>query len=483
MLTVLIALVVMVVGLVWLIRSERYGLKDLLILLFFMYPLLFFGRFSVTSAFMFLGRPYLGLVNFLAVWIVVFLVVAMVSGYRSSMRFGAVGCTLGLFAVLGVLSAITNDFSPEGFGSALQSMVGWGIPLLAAWCVFRTVPTTLQASEKLQQSFVLTYGLLNGGIIIASALFTTQLSALFGWERVWGTRTYGFVRGWSPMGSGISSGIFVVAAYLLCLQRVLRGRRTVFFSIVAGVCVLAILLTMARSVAVVFLLAHLLLLRGLIVRYFRKAMIAGILALVIATPGMIYMFTQYSFKRVMMVTHDLDFRIRSLQAALQMSLDSPALGHGPGLLYPWPHFPPALYSRAEIRPTGALHGMVSAREPHNVYMLVLSEHGFVGLICLGVGYCLLLKRLRYVRKLSMSVPDTRPICSVFWTMALLMGLFSLTWSSFLLYPKVALPTWILMFLALHYAASLEDEVAWTNEYAAYQSQLDNVSTEYTLAGS
>lgn len=36
MLTVLIALVVMVVGLVWLIRSERYGLKDLLILLFFM---------------------------------------------------------------------------------------------------------------------------------------------------------------------------------------------------------------------------------------------------------------------------------------------------------------------------------------------------------------------------------------------------------------------------------------------------------------
>lgn len=454
LLLVVFTLALLLTSVIVLVVRLRYNTRHLLVLLFLAWPAVFLGRWNQSFYFFLLGRPYLGYEILTLGWIVLFAVLMLLRPGRMPLRVRGVMWTLAGVCVLGVLSGLLNSPSSMGLGYPLQAQVRWLLPLIAAWLAVKAVPEDLESSRLLRTSFVLVYGLAVPAVVIFSALFVDQLRAIFGWEQRFAEGEAGFVRGWSPLGSPISTGIVLVAAYALCLGQMLRKRSVLFHGVAAGICAIAVLLTLSRSVVIALVLLHLFVFRRQLLRNPGRVLAAVVVLAVLTLPAVMFLSQRYSFGRLAN-TGEYQLRLNSALASLEIFAESPIWGQGPGLLYSDVRVPPLLASSSGGPIVVGSH--FSAREPHNMYLLFLVEYGFLGFALLVAMILFFAARLRRARWAAEQLPEEQPMSEALRSMIWVLALFGLTWSSMFIYPKVATAVWAFLLIAMHHATALEAE--------------------------
>lgn len=357
---------------------------------------------------------------------------------------------LFLFVLLSFVSGLVNG-GFDGVLAAIQAMVIAVVPALLAWALVEFVSATSASPADLRRLLVLPLGLVTPLFLVTSALLPAMFAQVLGWglsDDPYGND--GFVRGWSPLGSTIDTGALVVIAYGFAMHEALVGRSRLH----AAICALAagsILFTASRSVMamfVIFNLVYALSLGGR--RFFRVAWLPALA--ILGLLGWALASGQVSFHRFL-VTGDASSarRAASAQAAFDLTRSEPLLGHGPGLVYSevrttWianPHQIPLVLEKK-------IGGLISAMEPHNLFLYGAAEHGVFGTMAYVVA---MFGGLRFVGKRrageGFGVRSERGMFLGLW-----LGLFFLltTGSWPFLTPQVSVFFWLFVFCGLEFAA-------------------------------
>jgi len=456
------ALVIWLAACAYLVFCQGYGLRDLLVLGMLAYPVLFLGRFGVLVYFFFLGKPYLGFEILAGGMFALFMVVPL--GRRGSGTYTRLGLAkpamaLTLLGLVGLFSAMVHRPGLDGLGAFLMAVSRWAWPLMVVWAGIRTIPWHPQSHDRLRMSFVLVYGVLTPLIMVTSALFTQELAGIMEWgDKYTHAGVAGFARGWSPLGSTISSGFLVLGAYAFCLAQMLRGRNSLFYGVAALLSILAIGFTLSRSVLAAFVFVNVFMLRGLLRRYMVRIAKVAAAILLVAVPAVVFMAIRYDLSRfVMLGGKSVRLRLSSLAAAFDVVAERPLLGHGMGVLYEVVRLPQG-FAGINAMDTIVLGGHYSALEPHNLYLLTLAETGVVGMILLLVAYVAWYWRIRKARRLASGLLGREPLVNADWTLLLVLPFFGLTWSAMFLYARVAMAVWAMLLIGLHHVGCLENEV-------------------------
>ncbi len=459
----IILVMLLIVGLAFLRGVLGYRGRDLLILGFMLSSALFLGRWNEGFYFFLLGRPYMGIGFLVAGWAVVFLLLVACTEWKPNLSMQGIAIIVGIILLTGLLSGMLNAPSSRGIGNPLHAQAIWVLPLLAAYLAAKALPPDVESHEKFQTSYILVYGLLLSSIVIVSALFWRWLTPIFGWERQFAEGGAGFARGWSPLGGPITTGIFLVAGYALCLGRVLRKKAVLVHGLIAALCALAVLFTLSRSVLLAMVVLHLVTFRRLLMRNLGRTVLVGLVVLMIGGT-VVFLSQRFNFERIVS-TGEIDLRFHSVFASLELFAQSPILGHGPGVLFSDVRVPDLL---RESRGSSAIviGSYFSAKEPHNMYLLFLTEYGLLGLGLLLTMLGIWVHHLRVARDLALADPDREPAANVLWGMAIALMVFGLTWSSMFLYPQASVAAWLFVTLSLHHVAVVRQrayEADWPAE--------------------
>jgi len=449
-----------VIGLVYLKVYKSYTFRDLLILALFLYPILFLGRFSIAVKYNFMGQWYLGFELSMVGVLAIFLLVKILSPDSGKMRLFWPISLSALLVLIGILSGLINGTGVRDYGAAIQAGFRWFVPFLVACVAISALPKTPQSNARLVNSYILVYGILAPLLILISALFTTQVGRLMGWDPYGISESAaGFTRGWTPTGSSISSGMLVVFAYAMALTRLIRKEQVGFNAFVAALCVLAIFFTLARSVMLTLILFHLFMFKDVLWRNFSRIVVSLLVVAILLVPSLIVLSHWYSFERFLMKEEE-STRLRwfSLVAGLAVGLEKPVLGEGPGLLYWEVRQPWGMPGTNPEERVITIRNYPSAKESHNLYILAFAETGLVGLAVLGMVLLYCLHRLKVAKIYSnVYVPELGLDASAHWSILISFMVFCLTSASILLYPKVSLTMWFALLVGLHAAATIESE--------------------------
>ena len=481
MIQVIIAIlfiIFVVFGLAYLVVYKSYTLRDLLVLGLLLYPILFLGRFSTALKYNFIGHWYLGFELSMVGFLALFIVVKVLSPDSGKMRLFWPIFLSGVLLLIGLFSGLVNASAIRDYGAVIQAGFRWFVPFLVACAAISTLPKTPQSSARLANSYILVYGILTPLLILVSALFTTYVAQLMGWDPFGLSESAGsgFTRGWTPTGSTISSGMLVVFAYAMVLTRLIRKENVGFNAFVAVLCVLAVFFTLARSVMFALIVFHLFMFKGILWRNFSRIAVSLALIIIFLVPSLIVLNHWYSFERFLMKEREsINLRWSSLKAGLTVSLEKPALGLGPGLLY-WEVRQPWGMPGTTRERVITIRDLPSAKEPHNLYVLAFAETGLVGLAMLGVILLYWLRRLKAARMYSeIYVPELELDARSYWSMLISFAIFCLTSASILIYPKVSLTMWSALLIGLHCASTIESETL------AVEQSSDWSESDYLLA--
>lgn len=471
-------IIFVIFGLAYLVLHKGYTFRDLLVLGLLLYPILFLGRFSTALKYNFIGHWYLGFELSMVGFLVIFIVVKVLSPDSGKMGLFWPISLSAILLMIGLFSGLVNSAAIRDYGAVLQAGFQWFVPFLVACTAISTLPKTPQSNARLANSYILVYGILTPLLILASALFTTQVAKLMGWDPsgISETSGAGFTRGWTPTGSTISSGMLVVFAYGMVLTRLIRKEHIGFNAFVAALCVMAVFFTLARSVMLALIVFHLFMFKDVLWRNFSRIAVSLLLIVILLVPSLIVLSHWYSFERfVMKEQESTRLRWYSLLAGLAVGLEKPVLGQGPGLLYWEVRQPRGLPGTTEGRVI-TIRNLPSAKEPHNLYVLTFAETGLVGLAMLGVILLYWLHRLKAAKIYSnVYVPALDLDATAHWSMLICFMVFCLTSASILIAPKVALTSWSALLVGLHCAATVK------NEALAIEQSSDWSESDYLLA--
>ena len=358
------------------VLAERLRFRDLPLLLFLLSAAVFLSRFNVMFAVdLIADRALPGFLVYLVVAGVVLWLLRENLRRPPSRTVRRVFRLSLLFSALALASGVING-GTTGLVSALQVLLITLPPMWVAGLIVDLAPRDPESTRRLRAGLLLVMGVLVPTIVIVSALKPELFGRVLGWSAISKQVGAGFVRGWSPLGNTISSGILIVMAYALALHEAAVGRRR-RFALMAAACALAILFTLARSVMVTFVVFHIAYWILYALRSRNRLVVVGPMILVAI---LLFWALQsgYNFGRFT-VTDDFSSRVRksSARVALRESVEAPLLGQGPGLVYTDPREGlAASAAEAEQRRLQMSGEELTATEPHNLYLWLLVEHGW-----------------------------------------------------------------------------------------------------------
>ncbi|MCP4800052.1 MAG: O-antigen ligase family protein [bacterium] len=333
---------------------------------------LFLSRFNAAVRLELADRPFDGFQIY--VWgLIVVLGLVRISKKRAQRRvFEVISILGGAYIVLALISGLVNE-GVTGLFAAIQVISESVAPFVLAWILVDR-NSRGAASQKENYSIYLMYlGIIIPSILIFSAIRPDVFSSVMGWSINAGDVGQGFMRGWSPIGSTITTGFLVLLAHGLSFHKYISHKNRID-GFIALLTACALIFTVSRSVVlslIAFYLSYVLISKKRM-RVFSITIV--MVVAVIALAG--FMVTQgYNFDRLM-GTDDFSTYVRysSAQASLDQVLSKPVLGGGPGLVY------------SEIRINNqdkikykTINGKLTVMEPHNGFLLIASEHGLLGL--------------------------------------------------------------------------------------------------------
>lgn len=434
-----------------LILFGGYRLRDLLLLGFMASVTLYLSRWDQGFGTTIAGRPFTGFDFYLMLTILLLAPLRLLFAERPPLHIVPAALWLAAYAALSLVSGLLNG-GFGGVGAAVQVIVVSLTPLLAVLLWIDLMPRDRATHERLLISFTLLIGVLTPTVFIITSIAPNLFGSLLGWSIVATSGSTGFVRGWSPVGSAIATGMLMVIAYGLAMHQVVGCKRR-RFAVVLFLVGIAILFTLSRSVLLMFIVFHIAYFWSAIRRQPIRILGLGIVAALVMTPLLFELTDRYSFDRFTQYQDEsTDIRASSAVAAIEASFDKPFLGHGPGLLYE--QFRVEGVSGARPGQTRAMYvgDRISALEPHNLYLLLTAEHGVPAAIAFVVGLIVLWRRTRIGRFIEND--RDKSMASAFnalWIATLIMFL---TYSGPLVNAQSSVLLWFFAALGLHWRAVL-----------------------------
>ncbi len=436
------------------VLSERLRFRDLPLLVFLLSAAVFLSRFNLMCAVdLSADRALPGFLVYMCVVAVALWLLREQLRRSMSRAVLRVFQLSGIFALLALASGLFNG-GAVGLVSSLQVLLITLPPLWVAGLVVDLMPRDPESTRRLRAALLLVMGVLVPCFVIVSALKPELFGGVLGWSAVSNEVGAGFVRGWSPLGNTISSGILIVMAYALALHEAAVGRRR-RFALMAAACGLAILFTLARSVVLTFVIFHVAYWILYALRSRNRVVVVGPMILV----GVLTIWalqSGYGFGRFV-VTDDFSAHVRrtSAKVALRESFVSPLLGQGPGLTYPEPREGLAAGpEEAEKRRLQMSGDEMTATEPHNLYLWLMVEHGWVAAaVFLGM-MVVIIGGTR--RKPPHVAAEARSLQATYLATWIALLCFLLSHSDPLTYPKFSLFFWLWAFSGLHWTESVRD---------------------------
>jgi len=430
-----------------------YRWRDLLVLWFLATIALYLSRFDQQVQIPIHDRTYVALHAYLLGVAAALGLLRWVARQTPRLGYTSLFVLLSLFAMLAVVSGLVNR-AVDGFSSAVYVLVVVLLPLIVAALLVDCIPRGEGDQRRLRVSFILVIGVLTSSIVVGSAIAPNLFGEILGWSTLAASRQTGFVRGWSPLGGPIASGILLVFAYGLAMHEVIGGRRRRYIAVLLLVGT-ALLFTLARSVMAMWLLFHIVYFWSAIRRH--TARVLGLIVVVgfLSIPLLWQLQPRYSFERFFVFGgKSTELRASSARAALAASVKNPILGQGPGLLYEEIRRsgPVTAGGGARRWKTTVVADQISALEPHNLYLLLAAEHGWIAL-ALFVGLLILIWRRIRIRSQLLGDHDrsVRSALNALWISTFVM---LLTSSAPLVNPQVAVFFWFFAFTGLHWRETI-----------------------------
>lgn len=457
-----------IAALVW-----QYTLADYLFPVWLLMPLWLRSQFSLKVSFFFMGQVYLGEI-WVALGIGVLCLLARSVRQGPKMRVAPSMLWVVLLMVVSTFLAVGLAPSAEdGLAKALQANLMWTAAFIGALGLVALVPTTEEHHDRLIRSFVGAFGYVFPLLMIAMALVPSVFSRYFEWDVNW-TMVHGeFTRAPSPVGSGITAGLLAMMAMALAVGQILRGRSVWFYAPVLFVGTTAILFSLARSVLVAVAVFALIYFFRMMMRNLGRTVAMGLVALVLLSPLAVYLSSRYDLSRLTDFREiQQSLRYQSAVGAWNAFQEKPATGHGVGQTYHLVRVPGLLQEdfSGRIERVISVGGMPSAREPHNMYLLILVEYGGVGLLLFGLGMFFWLRTARRARRVSdhnwVSISDA------YWAAGIAWLVFLMTNSDPLLNTKSAFGMWAFFFMALHNSQVVERQADLVCEAELWSQEAD-----------
>ncbi len=464
-----IVFLIIVLSVVGYVFSAKLRLRDIPVLFFLSSFVFFLSRFNQLMSFTLGDRPYVGVTIYSLLALVALLVFRSVAQRPiSRMVFLPIPFLLG-FGILSIMSGLQNG-GVAGFFSALQVLVISLTPPLLAWVLVELYPRRLVDNLAMRKIFVVTLGLITPVILIVSALLPGVFGSLLGWDEISSGSAIGFVRGWSPLGSTIATGCLIIVAYGFALNEAVTNRSRTH-TIIAALAAVSLLFTASRSVLVSFFVFNLVyaLLLGNRAKIFKVAFVpfSGLAAVV----GYSVINGSISFGRFL-ETNDFSLYIRllSMRGAWYQFVNSFAWGRGPGLLYS--------HIRTDWlegdRSDGVLRFMIvgenwSVMEPHNLYLLLLAEHGILSTIFFLLALiAVLVVVARAPVQGSLAASSEKAVYVGIWVAVMVM-FFTASWP--LLNQKFSIFFWLYIFSSLHWAHGRRLATVRSSEWTTLNSEI------------
>jgi hypothetical protein len=369
----LVLLSVFGVGLIYLNKSG-FPNRDLVTVAIFGTIVLFLSRFNAAVRLELGDRPFDGFQVY--IWgLIVVLGLIRISKKRIQRRvFDVISMLGGAYIVLALISGLVNS-GVGGFFAAIQVISQSVAPFVLAWILVDRNPRGAPSKKENYSIYLMYLGIIIPSILIISAIRPDIFSSVMGWSINAGDVGQGFMRGWSPIGSTITTGFLVLLAHGLAFHKFINYKSRID-GFIALLTACALIFTVSRSVVlslIAFYLSYVLISKKRM-RVFSITLV--MVVVVIALAG--FMVTRgYNFERL---SESDDFstyvRYASARASLDQVVSNPVLGGGPGLVY------------SEIRIDNqdskikykTINGKLTVMEPHNGFLLIASEHGLLGLI-------------------------------------------------------------------------------------------------------
>lgn len=450
----ILGLAVSAMGAGALILLFGYRARDLLVLIVLGVVTVFLTRWDEKLTATIAGRPYVGFHFFMLFCAIALAMARAVIHEAPPLRAGGVLTLLAGFSFFSIVSGLING-QIAGLGSVAQVLFIALAPMVIGLLLVDLVPRTPAASRRLRLSFLLLIGLFTPAMQITSSLAPDVFGAVLGWQPTAQSGTVGFVRGWSPLGGPIATGVVMVLAYGLAMHEVVGQRRRVFVTVLFLVG-FSVLFTLSRAVLLMLVVFHIAYFWTALRRHPVRIVALCLLGFLVAAPVLIKLQERYSFERFLLLQDEsTDIRASSAVAALRATVHHPLFGAGPGLLYEqirtdW--IAEGAAPAAEGSRSTVIEDELSALEPHNLYLLLTAEHGLPAALLFVGAFLLCWRRVR-AKSFVMSDED-RSLASAWSACWLVLLLVLLTHSGPLINPQSAIFIWFFAFSGLHWRASM-----------------------------
>ena len=348
-----------------------------------------------------------------------------------------------LFAVAAVSLLVNiNRFSdPDPAARALV----WLFAPTAALPLVANIPLS-----RRRRGLLLTLIIVLGGVLLLMGVFTTFH---WWWRRLGpiGSLVFSPIQGMlgrarSPLGSPNAMGLVFAMLTPVVLVRVLGHRslgKRLLYAAVAVLFLAGVVFSLSRSAVAVAVLG-LIFFAAINSRVLGRRLVTTVVVLVLAglviTGGVTAYRSRLNFGRLVTLAARQGrqaasdrLRASSGEAALRIAQRHPLVGAGMGRHYPRDT------STAPIR----VHGMVTARDPHSLYVMALAELGAVGLVIVLV---IAAKPVRDFMRAFRTArdPEAKALLSAFATAAFMIALYGITSSSVAVGFRLAYFVWALI---------------------------------------
>lgn len=356
----------------------------ILICLMFLYPLLAMSRIKA------IGAPIIsGMTGTNQVWIipVLFLIIKFFSIRRGkSLKIMDSGFLVALFLLFIVL--VIGGFNAVSIEQYLYAIALFTVPILLLFTISKSDINYLGFFLKFFIFVCLAYSLFS---IFASINYQIVMDFIGLTNYSGAVNLEGQYRARTMIGSAITVAFYYNLSLPLLFYMYFSSRKTKweYISLISIVMnLIATFLTLSRAGFYVAILVSLLCITYQIKHrsLFRKKLLVFCSVII----GFVYIAGQYNigrlFEKISFITTDFD-RFEGIQLALHIFKVFPIFGSGMG------HYFIRMYEYRYLQVDG-FYGLV---DPHNLYVLLLSEIGFIGFALVIILFILMIKKISIIK--------------------------------------------------------------------------------------
>ncbi len=370
-------------------RKKSVNLKEHSIYLYLICFIYLYSLFALDRIKSILSFKVDGIPTTNEIWLVL-LIVLVIIDKKKIYRYDLY---LGICLLMYMIDVFIGGFNTDSISQYFLAILLFVIPILLYFSFSNLSSSDVILFFKIAVLVCLIYATF-AIILVRKYAFFIQLIGLEGGQYIY----YSQSRPRMMLGSSITVSYYFNLTLPLCFYMFYYSKEKVwrviaFFSIATNVLATFLLLSRMASLCMIIITLYGIL-YSIIFRNnsYRKNIVLFMLFIVVS----VYAFQNYDLSRLISTELyksgvSIQERLRASNLGLYIFSKQPILGSGMG----------SFFKRAYIDRYITVDGISALIDPHNMYILILSETGLIGFIILFLFFLILFKRISYIKERSL----------------------------------------------------------------------------------